>query len=195
MKDNNHNDHIRSLLHKYYEGESTPEEESLLVSFFKVTPEGEIPEDLSDEVILFRSLSMLNSEISDLEIPDDLFERISSVSNAPLASSSRNFERKWMRRIAYVVAAACVVLLLYHGTQYLPFNHKPEGIATMTANVSDAHLSEDGFIEITDPEEAEKIMFEIGRLLATNTKQSNEAIQHLEKTVDEYKELTKSILK
>lgn len=186
---------MRRLLHKYYEGESTPEEESLLVSYFKFTPDDEIPEDLSDDVILFRSLSTLSSEISDLEIPDDLFERISLVSNAPLASSSRNLERKWMRRIAYVVAAACVVLLLYSGNQHLPFNNKPEGIATMTANVSDAHISDDGFIEITDPEEAEKIMLEIGRLLATNTKQSNEAIQHLEKTVDEYKELTKSILK
>lgn len=53
----------------------------------------------------------------------------------------------------------------------------------------------DGYIEITDPEEAEKIIIEIGRLLTDNSKKTNEAILNLEKTVVEYKEITKSILK
>ena len=62
-------------------------------------------------------------------------------------------------------------------------------------NVDQPNRLEDGFIEITDPEEAERIVMEIGRLLASNTQKTNEAILHLEKTVDEYKEITKSILR
>ena len=58
----------------------------------------------------------------------------------------------------------------------------------------DPNKQEDGYIEITDPEEAEKIIIEIGRLLAANSQKTNEAIRHLEKTIDDYKELTKSIL-
>ncbi|MDE7418830.1 MAG: hypothetical protein K2N35_01320 [Muribaculaceae bacterium] len=60
---------------------------------------------------------------------------------------------------------------------------------------SNASVEDDGFIEITDPEEAEKIVLEISKLLAINSQKTNEALRNFEKTVDEYKEISKSILK
>lgn len=52
----------------------------------------------------------------------------------------------------------------------------------------------DGFIEITDPEEAKKIAIEIGRLLAFNADKTNDAIAHISNSIDSYKEITKNIL-
>ncbi len=52
----------------------------------------------------------------------------------------------------------------------------------------------DGFIEITDPEEAKKIAIEIGRLLAFNADKTNDAISHISNSIDSYKEITKTIL-
>lgn len=53
----------------------------------------------------------------------------------------------------------------------------------------------DGFIEVTDPEEVKKIALGIGKLLAHNSEKTNDAISHISTTIDSYKEITKSILK
>lgn len=52
----------------------------------------------------------------------------------------------------------------------------------------------DGFIEITDPEEARKIALSIRKLLAQNADRTNEALEQIGNSIDSYKELTKSIL-
>ena len=56
MKDNFHIDHIRHILHKYYEGATTPEEELHLELFFRDTPGCEIPEDMALDGRIFPSL-------------------------------------------------------------------------------------------------------------------------------------------
>lgn len=53
----------------------------------------------------------------------------------------------------------------------------------------------EGFIEVTDPEEVKKIALGIGKLLAHNSEKTNDAISHISTTIDSYKEITKSILK
>lgn len=52
----------------------------------------------------------------------------------------------------------------------------------------------DGFIEITDPEEARKIALSIGKLLAQNADRTNDALAQIGNSIDSYKELTKSVL-
>lgn len=52
----------------------------------------------------------------------------------------------------------------------------------------------DGFIEITDPEEARKIALSIGKLLAQNADRTNDALAQIGNSIDSYKDLTKSIL-
>ena len=77
--------------------------------------------------------------------------------------------------------------------EYLVKSHEMHGGRSKKA-IANSSVEEDGFIEITDPEEAEKIVIEIGKLLSINSQKTNEAIRNLEKTVENYKEITKSIL-
>ena len=237
MKDKFHIDYIRHLLNKYYEGDTTLEEEFLLEAFFRDTPSCEIPEDMAIDSRLFTSLGLFHAGASEMEIPDDLFERISeiSVSNA---LHNDEIQRNRAIQIGYIFAAACACLILILGIRWVstttdrstktfgyaseettklpePLSEKspeekviPEASKTpsistavthnrkntIAENAEESNRMEDGFIEITDQEEAEKIVMEIGRLLASNTQKTNEAILHLEKTVEEYKEITKSIL-
>lgn len=53
---------------------------------------------------------------------------------------------------------------------------------------------EKGFIEITDPAEAQRIALDIGKLLAQNAVATNNAIEEISETFDNYKEMTKNIL-
>ena len=53
---------------------------------------------------------------------------------------------------------------------------------------------EDGFIEITDPEEAREILQNIGKLLAQNAVDTNDAMANISSSIDSYKEISKSIL-
>lgn len=53
---------------------------------------------------------------------------------------------------------------------------------------------EKGFIEITDPAEAQRIALDIGKLLAQNAAATNNAIEEISETFDNYKEMTKNIL-
>lgn len=238
MKDKFHIDHIRTLLHKYYEGETTPEEELHLETFFRNTPAHEIPEDLALDSRIFTSLASFHPGASEMEIRDDLFEKISEISFTNHAQNSEKAHRNRATRAGYFLAAACACLLLAIGARLMTTSKQihtksyeyaaespkklPEqssatssveetipvkaqtpsasgGIThqrykTTAENAVEPKRLEDGFIEITDPDEAERIVKEIGWLLASNTRKTNEAIQHLEKTIDEYKEITKSIL-
>ena len=55
-------------------------------------------------------------------------------------------------------------------------------------------IEEDGFMEITDPEEAREILQNIGKLLAQNAVDTNDAIVNISSSIDSYKEISKSIL-
>lgn len=55
-------------------------------------------------------------------------------------------------------------------------------------------IEEDGFIEITDPEEAREILQNIGKLLAQNAVDTNDAMANISNSIDCYKEISKSIL-
>ncbi|MDE6342733.1 MAG: hypothetical protein K2K93_10475 [Muribaculaceae bacterium] len=233
-------DKLRSLLHKYYEGETTPEEEALICSCFSEGAE-DIPQDLTDDRIFFSSMKELSSCSAAPEIPDDLLGKInrSIAEKSSVVSDER--KKRWRHSffIAGAAAAACLVLAAGIGFITIPDIHKPptpDGLAetptatktnapTAISKRSDAKTTAettgqkpqsaaaelqkntkvtesgvspnaaDGYMEITDPEEARKIIMEIGRLLSNNTRQTNEAIRMVETTVDEYKEITKSILK
>lgn len=72
------------------------------------------------------------------------------------------------------------------------FAEKQSGEVTETEQTPEE--ASDGFIEITDPEEAKKIAMSIGNLLALNAGKTNDAMMQIENSIDSYKEITKSIL-
>ncbi len=65
---------------------------------------------------------------------------------------------------------------------------------TTPEEVKNDEPDDDGFIEITDPEEARKIAISIGKLLAQNAETANDAIAQIGNSLDSYKEITKTIL-
>lgn len=60
--------------------------------------------------------------------------------------------------------------------------------------ITQNEAEEDGFIEITDPEEAQEILLKIGKLLVQNAEETNKAISDIGNSIDSYKEISKSIL-
>ncbi len=65
--------------------------------------------------------------------------------------------------------------------------------AKTTEKIQD-NEDEDGFLEITDPAEAQRIMLEIGKLLAQNASETQIALCDVANSFESYKEISKSIL-
>ena len=65
---------IKSLLSRFYEGQTTPEEERLLADFFR---REDVPEDLQEDKQLF----LLLAQTSDQEMPQDIAEEITAFVN------------------------------------------------------------------------------------------------------------------
>lgn len=233
-------DKLRSLLQKYYDGETSPEEEMLIITFFSKTEAEYIPQDLTDDRQLFLSMKELLSSRIDMEIPDDLLGKINRgiMDNAIIASRDKKKNRKKPFVYSAVAAVACLMLVLglrYNASTSGLMHKAPDNMAkTPSVTIKDTisiiaepfvaklhsepserkpstdapvHQTkhavagidvspevDDGYIEITDPEQAREIILEIGRLLANNSIKTNEAIHMVENTVEDYKEITKSIL-
>ncbi|MDE5850856.1 MAG: hypothetical protein K2H38_11995 [Muribaculaceae bacterium] len=234
-------DDIRILLHKYYEAETTPEEELLLESFFRATPSEDIPEDLAEDGCIFSSLEEFHPSNAEMEIPEGLFEKISEITEISEIKHTE-IHSNWPRRMGYVIAAACACILVALGIKQmtapkdietkpeeyaaqsptespteiqtdppvLPINEVNQPTSPEQNHISNMHRSrrrnvmaenraayneiEDGFIEITDPEEVERIAMEIGKLISRNSEKANDAIVQIGQTVEDYKQLTKSIM-
>ena len=65
---------IKSLLARFYEGRTTPEEERLLAAYFH---REDVPEELQEDKQLFLMLA----QISDQEMPTDIAEEITAFVN------------------------------------------------------------------------------------------------------------------
>ena len=65
---------IKSLLARFYEGQTTPDEERLLAAYFR---REDVPEDLQEDKQLF----LLLAQTSDQEMPQDIAEEITAFVN------------------------------------------------------------------------------------------------------------------
>ena len=110
----------QSLLARFYEGQTTPEEERLLADFFR---REDVPEDLQQDKQLFLMLS----QISDQEIPADIAEEITAFVNnlvqteiQPLIPEDKQrkgviFRLKTPPKMWYRIAATMAILLTIGG--------------------------------------------------------------------------------
>ena len=107
---------IKSLLARFYEGQTTPEEERLLADFFR---REDVPEELQEDKQLFLMLA----QISDQEMPTDIAEEITAFVNnlgqtekKPVLSEVKQrkgiiYRLKTPPKMWYRVAATVAVLL------------------------------------------------------------------------------------
>ena len=111
---------IKSLLSRFYEGQTTPEEERLLADFFRCE---DVPEELQEDKQLF----LILAQISDQEMPADIAEEITTFVNnlgqtkiQPLISEDKQrkgviFRLKTPPKMWYRVAATVAILLAIGG--------------------------------------------------------------------------------
>lgn len=111
---------IKSLLSRFYEGQTTPEEERLLADFFR---REDVPEDLQEDKQLF----LLLAQTSDQEMPQDIAEEITAFVNnlgqtkmQPLTHVSKQhkgviYRLKTPPKMWYRVAATVAFLLAIGG--------------------------------------------------------------------------------
>jgi hypothetical protein len=103
---------IKRLLERYYNGESTGEEERLLKEFFSQT---DIPEDLDDEKEIFRYY------VQSAGIPEPSSDFESRIISA-LDSIDRNSLRLKQRRIYRILTGIAAGLLILIGSYFLFIN-------------------------------------------------------------------------
>ena len=131
MKRDKNIEQIKSLLARFYEGQTTPEEERLLADFFR---REDVPEDLQQDKQLF----LLLAQTSDQEMPQDIAEEITAFVNnlgqtkiQPLTHVSKQhkgviYRLKTPPKMWYRVAATVAFLLaigggvLHHQRTYTP---------------------------------------------------------------------------
>ncbi|MDE6279052.1 MAG: hypothetical protein K2M05_03685 [Paramuribaculum sp.] len=219
MNNNFDINHIRLLLGKYYEGATSLTEEEQLAAFFNEADDNLIPKDMLADKKLFAAMKELQPRLSESEIPGDLIGMIDEIISQPeVKQSSADNGKKPRLFIRYSALAAAAALLWAIITLMPDFAnknadmpveltaevvvHSPAGEYDDTATTLSVAAStditadeeNDNYIEITDPEEARKIVTEIGMLLAQNLDRSNEAISQIGTTFNNYKEITKTIL-
>ena len=131
MKRDKNIEQIKSLLARFYEGQTTPEEERLLADFFR---REDVPEDLQEDKQLF----LLLAQTSDKEMPQDIADEITAFVNnlgqpdiQPLTHVSKQHKGVICRlktppKMLYRAAATVAILLaigggvLHHQRTYAP---------------------------------------------------------------------------
>lgn len=111
---------IKSSLARFYEGQTTPEEERLLADFFR---REDVPEELQEDKQLFLMLA----QISDQEMPTDIAEEITAFVNnlgqtekKPILSEMKHhkgiiYRLKTPPKMWYRVAATVAILFAIGG--------------------------------------------------------------------------------
>lgn len=111
---------IKSLLSRFYEGQTTPDEERLLADFFR---REDVPEELQEDKQLFLMLA----QISDQEMPADIADEIATFVNnlgksdiQPLTHVSQQrkgviYRLKTPPKIFYRVATTVAILFAIGG--------------------------------------------------------------------------------
>ena len=121
----------KSLLSRFYEGQTTPEEERQLAAFFR---REDVPEDLQQDKQLF----LLLAQTSEQEMPQDIADEITAFVNnlgqpdiQPFTHVSKQhkgviYRLKTPPKVMYRVAATVAILLaigggvLHHQRTYAP---------------------------------------------------------------------------
>lgn len=123
---------IKSLLSRFYEGQTTPDEERQLADFFR---REDVPEDLQQDKQLFLMLA----QISDQEMPTDIAKEITAFVNnlgqtekKPILSEVKHhkgiiYRLKTPPKMWYRVAATVAILFAIGGGMFM---HQQRTFAT-----------------------------------------------------------------
>ncbi len=151
---------LRQTLALYYEGETSPQQEAALKEFF--LEHNDVDDEFKADRAIFVSLNS--------EVPTNLEERIL---DATCGRKRRRHTNYWVRSAAAAVATLIVVSMV--------FTYQPEKIQQETVEID----NDDPYIEITDPEEAQRIANEAIALI-------NDQLAYTAKSIEQANEILKT---
>lgn len=191
---------IECLLHRYYRADTSPEEEASLEDFFSETDVADLPDNMVADRELFSLLRGLHDSPSGSEVPEALARKMELI--AASGSTDRRSRILAFLRYSGVAAAVAMIAVLFTVIpRFAPGAEAPASGSLIAAAEVDGYSSveEDDdfdavFIDIDDPEEAGKIVQEIASLLVWDIDVTSDAIAQISRTIDEYNQISKSIL-
>jgi hypothetical protein len=146
---------IKTLLQKFYEGETTLEEEKLLQKYF-VQNNGSI-ENFAAEKYLFANLNLADN----VEIPSDLTEKISAKIDTEVKKMNARKPLSTIK-LRLISAAACIILLISITVTIITGNDKPKFIANIATNETEMlEILASSFAEISNVVDDAVVMLDI----------------------------------
>ena len=143
----------RRIIGFYYDGISTPEDLTWVKQYFSTVYIDDLPDNLKEDAEIFKMIEVENSEIEDA-VPDNLEGRIRAIMTEEPRVSKKVII---LRFVAWTSAAAALVILLLN---ILPLGQQNNmlqiGGESLAVLINDP--DEDGYVEITDPEDAALII-------------------------------------
>ncbi|MDE5568290.1 MAG: hypothetical protein K2J12_07590 [Muribaculaceae bacterium] len=143
----------RRIIGFYYDGTSTPEDLTWVKQYFSTVDIDDLPDNLKEDAEIFKMIEKENSEIEDA-VPDNLEGRIRAIMTEEPRVSKKGII---LRFVAWTSAAAALVILL--------LNILPLGLQNNMLQIGGESLAvlinepdEDGYVQITDAEDAAKII-------------------------------------
>ncbi len=99
---------IQTLLHKYYDGETTPADEQLLKELFAVVDIDDLPEGMKADKMMFDGLRALDTADASIAIPEELGHRLELITEPGKSITP------WVsiRRYAAIAAAVAVLAIV-----------------------------------------------------------------------------------
>ncbi|MDR2293359.1 MAG: hypothetical protein LBE11_07805 [Prevotellaceae bacterium] len=118
---------IKKLLQKFYEGETTLEEEKHLQKYFAENNEN--IENFAAEKYLFANLNLADN----IEIPSDLIEKINAKTDTEI-KNMRMHNYLSSIKLRLISAAACIILLISVMLTIINGKNEPKFIANVDTN-------------------------------------------------------------
>lgn len=143
----------RRLVGEFYDGTTSREDERWLKSFFCSVDATQLPEGMRDDAELFRLVDDEASKAVDI-VPEDLERRIRSVMSDETVVAPVRRRSRILSFSVWAGTAAAVMVLVF---TVLPFN-RYDAVNVYDSLVASAEIDEDGYYEITDEEDAARLI-------------------------------------
>ncbi len=158
---------IKQLLEAFYNGDTSSEEEALLLKFFN-------SEDIDEEWYTDRDLFNVLHDPSNIQLPEGISERLENAIDKHIAETNPQKSSSKTRTLFIRITSAAAVILLCIGLFFTTDKH------TKSNMIADTY---------TDPEEAAMVAEQTLMLVSAKLNQGFYPLEKVKESVDKTNEL------
>lgn len=143
---------INDYLRRYYEGNTTPAENAMLLSMLEAADESQLTPELRMEREILRAVCDSGMELlSEIDIPDGLEQRLldATIGKAS-AETAESPRQRYASGILYRLIAAAAAVVLVLGISWRFFSSRPDAESEVAPPVLVAESAEGDSSEVTD---------------------------------------------